>query len=335
MLSTLATCNASYKAGTRHVPDRHGGSAGGIGSEGITIFNTIVTPNSKTFPWSNCKWGTSAAAQQSEFTKADSYHPGGVNVLFADGSAAVAAVLRPVRAELPRPDRPEQRLGAGVDRAHVGRGRAARGATPDWLETTPIRDAGGAQPVERLARARHELDPRRVAVVRDVDDQRVVAVEEHGVGQRRRTGGRRPAEPRRARHAAQPPRARRRTAWRRSWRPSWRPRAASRGPGAMRRQASSAVPREPAGAGRRRAGAAGRPPAGRRRRRPPPAVATCAPAPAAVRAAALAPAAAVQDVHQRVVGVAGLLVQRHAPRRRADRVGDRAAAADDAPAGAR
>lgn len=45
-----------------------------------------MTPNSNQFPWSNCKWGTSGAAQQSEYAKADSYHPGGVNVLFADGS---------------------------------------------------------------------------------------------------------------------------------------------------------------------------------------------------------------------------------------------------------
>jgi prepilin-type processing-associated H-X9-DG protein len=53
---------------------------------GYTIFNTIVTPNSTTHPWSVCKWGTSGAAQQSEHVKADSYHPGGVAVLFADGS---------------------------------------------------------------------------------------------------------------------------------------------------------------------------------------------------------------------------------------------------------
>jgi len=45
-----------------------------------------LTPNSVTYPWSVCKWGTSGAAQQSEYIKADSYHPGGVNVLFADGS---------------------------------------------------------------------------------------------------------------------------------------------------------------------------------------------------------------------------------------------------------
>ena len=85
VLQTLALCNASYIAGTRvYLKDR--GARWGHGSEGITIFNTIVTPNSTTFPWSNCKWGTSVTSPQSEYAKADSYHPGGVNTLLADGS---------------------------------------------------------------------------------------------------------------------------------------------------------------------------------------------------------------------------------------------------------
>ena len=85
VVSTLVTCNKSYAAGTRRYLNDHG-LRWGCGSEGYTIFNTIVTPNSVTYPWSVCKWGTSGAAQQSEYIKADSYHPGGVNVLFADGS---------------------------------------------------------------------------------------------------------------------------------------------------------------------------------------------------------------------------------------------------------
>jgi len=85
VLQALGLCNASYAAGTRqYLMDR--GLRWGVGSEGYTIFNTVVTPNSVTYPWSNCKWGTSGASQQSEYAKADSYHPGGVNVLCADGS---------------------------------------------------------------------------------------------------------------------------------------------------------------------------------------------------------------------------------------------------------
>ncbi|MBX6315353.1 MAG: DUF1559 domain-containing protein [Isosphaeraceae bacterium] len=85
VLVNLSQCNASYAAGTRQYLMDHG-LRWGVGSEGYTIFNTIVTPNSTSYPWSVCKWGTSGAAQQSEYSKADSYHPGGVNALFADGS---------------------------------------------------------------------------------------------------------------------------------------------------------------------------------------------------------------------------------------------------------
>ena len=85
VLSALAQCNASYIGGTRqYLMDR--GERWGLGSEGITFFNTVVTPNATNFPWSNCKWGSSGASLQTEFARADSYHPGGVNTLFGDGS---------------------------------------------------------------------------------------------------------------------------------------------------------------------------------------------------------------------------------------------------------
>jgi prepilin-type processing-associated H-X9-DG protein len=47
------------------------------------MFNTIVTPNSTTNPWSFC---SDSAIGDSAFTVANSNHPGGVNVLLADGS---------------------------------------------------------------------------------------------------------------------------------------------------------------------------------------------------------------------------------------------------------
>jgi len=85
VLASLDTCNTAWATGNRqYLSDK--GFRWAVGSEGFTIFNTIVTPNSKTYAWSVCKWGTSNAAQQAEHTRADSYHPGGVNALFADGS---------------------------------------------------------------------------------------------------------------------------------------------------------------------------------------------------------------------------------------------------------
>jgi len=85
--AALAMCNTAYKTGsgiTGYLTDT--GNRWAHGTEGISIFNTIVTPNSTTYPWSTCKWGTNAAAAQSTYTNAASNHPGGVNVLFGDGS---------------------------------------------------------------------------------------------------------------------------------------------------------------------------------------------------------------------------------------------------------
>ena len=53
------------------------------GTEAQTMFNTVVTPNSKDNPWGFC---SDAAIGDSEFSTANSNHPGGVNTLFADGS---------------------------------------------------------------------------------------------------------------------------------------------------------------------------------------------------------------------------------------------------------
>ena len=117
------------------------------------------------------------------------------------GLAARAAVVRAVRAVLERAERAEQRLHPRVDGRDVVVATSPR-AMPDWLETIAVRHAGRAQALERLARARHRLHALRVAVVRDVGDQRAVAVEEDRRGQaarraRRGAGARRRAATRR------------------------------------------------------------------------------------------------------------------------------------------
>jgi prepilin-type N-terminal cleavage/methylation domain-containing protein/prepilin-type processing-associated H-X9-DG protein len=53
------------------------------GTQAQTMFNTVLTPNSQTYPWGYC---SSAAIGDSEFVTANSNHPGGVNILMADGS---------------------------------------------------------------------------------------------------------------------------------------------------------------------------------------------------------------------------------------------------------
>ncbi len=53
------------------------------GTEAQTMFNTVVPPNSKTYPWAYCSDGQIGAAA---FSSANSNHAGGVNVLVGDGS---------------------------------------------------------------------------------------------------------------------------------------------------------------------------------------------------------------------------------------------------------
>jgi prepilin-type N-terminal cleavage/methylation domain-containing protein/prepilin-type processing-associated H-X9-DG protein len=61
------------------------GNRWGWGAVGISLFNTVVTPNSKQFPWNTCS-ASGGGPDNSTFSNAQSNHPGGVNAMFADGS---------------------------------------------------------------------------------------------------------------------------------------------------------------------------------------------------------------------------------------------------------
>ena len=58
------------------------------GSPGLTLTNIIITPNSPQYPFSGCRWDCSAGCgvDFGHLHVPSSLHPGGVNVLFADGS---------------------------------------------------------------------------------------------------------------------------------------------------------------------------------------------------------------------------------------------------------
>jgi prepilin-type processing-associated H-X9-DG protein len=47
-----------------------------------TLFNTVVMPNQ--YPWTHCS--NISSTTMAPFSNAMSFHPGGVNTLFADGS---------------------------------------------------------------------------------------------------------------------------------------------------------------------------------------------------------------------------------------------------------
>jgi prepilin-type N-terminal cleavage/methylation domain-containing protein/prepilin-type processing-associated H-X9-DG protein len=59
-----------------------------IGGRSITLFNTVIPPNSSTAPWGLCEMTNcpSCVPTEAQFDNASSYHPGGANFTFADGS---------------------------------------------------------------------------------------------------------------------------------------------------------------------------------------------------------------------------------------------------------
>ena len=54
---------------------------------GRAEYNTVIPPNSERYRWSLCKLGRKGSApNEAQFINAQSYHPGGANFLFGDGS---------------------------------------------------------------------------------------------------------------------------------------------------------------------------------------------------------------------------------------------------------
>jgi prepilin-type N-terminal cleavage/methylation domain-containing protein/prepilin-type processing-associated H-X9-DG protein len=81
----IALCNTAWNTGVR-------GNGPGItwatGAMGYTLFNTILPPNGGgQVQWAACRNGCCAQSQHADYNNAASKHPGGVNVLMADGSS--------------------------------------------------------------------------------------------------------------------------------------------------------------------------------------------------------------------------------------------------------
>jgi len=81
----IQACTVAYKSGNNL--SQANGNRWGWGAMSMTLFNTVVTPNSKDAPWNSCRSSCGGCGpDDSTFSNAQSNHPGGVNVLFADGS---------------------------------------------------------------------------------------------------------------------------------------------------------------------------------------------------------------------------------------------------------
>jgi len=85
LIPALNQCTSSYKSGNNVTGTV--GNRWGWGAMSETLFNTVVTPNNKQFPWNSCRSTCGGCGpDDSEFSNAQSNHPGGVNVMFTDGS---------------------------------------------------------------------------------------------------------------------------------------------------------------------------------------------------------------------------------------------------------
>ncbi|MDR3633513.1 MAG: DUF1559 domain-containing protein [Isosphaeraceae bacterium] len=83
--SGLQTCNTAFVAS--NISNTHG-HYWAVGHSGATLFNTVVPPNSKLYPWGGCRKDCSASCDAADmiYSNASSYHSGGVNCCMADGS---------------------------------------------------------------------------------------------------------------------------------------------------------------------------------------------------------------------------------------------------------
>jgi prepilin-type N-terminal cleavage/methylation domain-containing protein/prepilin-type processing-associated H-X9-DG protein len=85
IVPAFQACTAAYKAGTTNIQmSNTNGNRWGWGAMSMTLFNTVITPNA---PFSACRDNCPGCGpDDSIFSNAQSQHPGGVNVLFGDGS---------------------------------------------------------------------------------------------------------------------------------------------------------------------------------------------------------------------------------------------------------
>jgi prepilin-type N-terminal cleavage/methylation domain-containing protein/prepilin-type processing-associated H-X9-DG protein len=83
ILAGIQKCTGNWKAGATQI-NTYRGHFWEVGANGTTLFNTVVTPNGT--PWGACRSDGGGWPDQSTYSNAGSYHPGGVNCMMADGS---------------------------------------------------------------------------------------------------------------------------------------------------------------------------------------------------------------------------------------------------------
>jgi prepilin-type N-terminal cleavage/methylation domain-containing protein/prepilin-type processing-associated H-X9-DG protein len=88
VMPAIQACTTAYNVATTAAGTLTGenGIRWGYGSAGITLFQTVVPPNGA--PWNSCQDQCGGCQlNYTQFSNAQSNHPGGVNVLMGDGSS--------------------------------------------------------------------------------------------------------------------------------------------------------------------------------------------------------------------------------------------------------
>jgi len=85
LTAALQACSTAYAANTNI--SNANGNRWAWGATSITMFHTIVPPNSNQYKWNSCRDQCAGCGpDDSLFSNAQSNHSGGCNVLMADGS---------------------------------------------------------------------------------------------------------------------------------------------------------------------------------------------------------------------------------------------------------
>ena len=83
-LAGIGRCDAAWENGEVSTIDIWRGANYARGWLGLSLFNTVVTPNANQGEWTHCR--DAMLPFMAVYCNADSAHPGGVNTLMADGS---------------------------------------------------------------------------------------------------------------------------------------------------------------------------------------------------------------------------------------------------------
>jgi prepilin-type N-terminal cleavage/methylation domain-containing protein/prepilin-type processing-associated H-X9-DG protein len=90
VLAGLQNCAAAYNAATNFPAlNAEKGAMWALGEQGYTMMNFIQVPNDTQYPFGTCTIlgdGADGGADDAAFCGPESYHPGGANICFCDGS---------------------------------------------------------------------------------------------------------------------------------------------------------------------------------------------------------------------------------------------------------